>query len=331
MPSFSADLTIAIKFETHPQQDSETAQMASASEPPQKPKSSRTSLSKPHNPPANQSQSEPRQMPPAEAAPAESEASIQYSQAASSLKRKRESLQGTSVWRPYVSPYAPLDPPNRVASSLPNTPVPTSVPNMILPASASRDSSYAPLDYVQQRENQHIGLQRQHHIKNPPPRGTSDGNGYRGYAKSPVPAETGRDRDINEGRGRAQSDSLSPSAQLLLHSPSPEPPTYSHPTNTQPEPRRNATRETRKSTSYKNGAGTRPKSVHPADPPDTPLIDKLPRQSQKQIYGIIGGLQNGIRSCQQQAENMQKQLDLLQAALGIDVEDGERDVSISVI
>jgi hypothetical protein len=67
--------------------------------------------------------------------------------------------------------------------------------------------------------------------------------------------------------------------------------------------------------------------LKPIEPPDPPLIDTLPRKKQKQIYGIIGGLQSGIRSCKQQAENMQKQLDLLQAALGIDVED-DNDVSI---
>lgn len=66
----------------------------------------------------------------------------------------------------------------------------------------------------------------------------------------------------------------------------------------------------------------------PTEPPDPLLIDILPRRKQKQIYGIIGGLQSGIRSCKQQAENMQKQLDLLQAALGIDVED---DNNISII
>ncbi|CAG8952918.1 hypothetical protein HYFRA_00007632 [Hymenoscyphus fraxineus] len=55
--------------------------------------------------------------------------------------------------------------------------------------------------------------------------------------------------------------------------------------------------------------------------PETSLIDSIPRKKQKQIFGIIGGLQSGIRSVRQQAENLQRQLDILQSALGIDSED----------
>lgn len=55
--------------------------------------------------------------------------------------------------------------------------------------------------------------------------------------------------------------------------------------------------------------------------PEMSLIDSIPRKKQKQIFGIIGGLQSGIRSVRQQAENLQKQLDILQSALGIDSED----------
>ena len=57
----------------------------------------------------------------------------------------------------------------------------------------------------------------------------------------------------------------------------------------------------------------------------TPLIDTLPRKKQKQIYQIIGGVQSGIRSVRQQTESLQKQLDLLQAALGIDTDDENDD------
>lgn len=59
----------------------------------------------------------------------------------------------------------------------------------------------------------------------------------------------------------------------------------------------------------------------------TSVFDNLPKRNQKQIYRIIGGLQSGIRSVRQQTESLQKQLDLLQAALGID-EDDELDESI---
>jgi hypothetical protein len=44
---------------------------------------------------------------------------------------------------------------------------------------------------------------------------------------------------------------------------------------------------------------------------------------------MLGGLQSGIRSCLRQAESMQKQLDMLQMALGIDAED-DAEVSTSL-
>ncbi|PBP27582.1 hypothetical protein BUE80_DR001498 [Diplocarpon rosae] len=53
------------------------------------------------------------------------------------------------------------------------------------------------------------------------------------------------------------------------------------------------------------------------------LIDSLPRKTQKQLYSIIGGLESGIRSQIQQTDNLQKQLDLLRATLGIDVDDSD--------
>ena len=59
----------------------------------------------------------------------------------------------------------------------------------------------------------------------------------------------------------------------------------------------------------------------------TSVFDSLPKRNQKQIYRIIGGLQSGIRNVRQQTESLQKQLDLLQAALGID-DDDELDESV---
>ncbi|KAK2623755.1 hypothetical protein QTJ16_006936 [Diplocarpon rosae] len=57
--------------------------------------------------------------------------------------------------------------------------------------------------------------------------------------------------------------------------------------------------------------------------PSVALIDSLPRKTQKQLYSIIGGLESGIRSQIQQTDNLQKQLDLLRATLGIDVDDSD--------
>ncbi len=53
------------------------------------------------------------------------------------------------------------------------------------------------------------------------------------------------------------------------------------------------------------------------------LIDTFPRKKQKQIYGIIGGLESGLRSSRQQIENLEMQLDTLKSILGLDAdEDG---------
>jgi hypothetical protein len=71
------------------------------------------------------------------------------------------------------------------------------------------------------------------------------------------------------------------------------------------------------------GASTAP-GLQMANPPDTPLIDTLPRKKQKQILSILGGIQSGIRSVRQQTEDLQKQLDILHEALGIGI-DGEDD------
>ncbi|CZR56727.1 uncharacterized protein PAC_06616 [Phialocephala subalpina] len=55
------------------------------------------------------------------------------------------------------------------------------------------------------------------------------------------------------------------------------------------------------------------------------LIDRLPKKKQREIFGIIGTIQSGIRMVRQQTDTLQKQLDLLQGALGIDLDD--EDVS----
>lgn len=56
------------------------------------------------------------------------------------------------------------------------------------------------------------------------------------------------------------------------------------------------------------------------------LIDRLPRKKQREIFGIIGTIQSGIRMVRSQTESLQKQLDLLQGALGIDLDEDD-DVS----
>ena len=44
------------------------------------------------------------------------------------------------------------------------------------------------------------------------------------------------------------------------------------------------------------------------------LIDTFPKSKQRQVYGLVSGLQGGI-------ENLQRELDTLKKALGIDDED----------
>lgn len=44
------------------------------------------------------------------------------------------------------------------------------------------------------------------------------------------------------------------------------------------------------------------------------LIDALPKNKQRQVYGLLSGLQGGI-------EHLQRELDSLKKALGIDEED----------
>jgi protoheme ferro-lyase len=114
----------------------------------------------------------------------------------------------------------------------------------------------------------------------------------------------GAGRISNEGQGRDKSTSQSPSAQLLQ-------PTQSAPYDN----------------SFRNNSIAATAEARTIGHPVTPLIDTLPRKKQKQIYQIIGGVQSGIRNVRQQTEGLQKQLDLLQAALEIDADD-ENDESL---
>jgi hypothetical protein len=111
----------------------------------------------------------------------------------------------------------------------------------------------------------------------------------------------------NQGRGQEPSTSLSPSTQLL-------------------EPLQSAQPAPRQDTPHNQSTLT-PSEPRNTGHPATPLIDTLPRKKQKQIFGIIGGIESGIRSVRQQTENLEKQLDLLRAALGIDGEDPNDDAA----
>ncbi len=240
------------------------------------------------------------------------------------VKRKRESLQGTSVFKPYVSPYAPLDPPNRLTSSLPNTPVLASTPNMIMPASIAR-SHYSYNHYI--RESQQNIVVPQPTRQPPVPVGFKPVN-CNGHKKPPTIIETNRNTTPITAFDRDRTESMSPSAQLLnqpskapLQAPSPENLVNST------EPTRMTTRNSRKKATT-NGTATQSNSSKALNPPDPPLIDTLPRRKQKQILGMISGLRSGIRGWQQHAEQMQKQLDNISAALGIEIEEDNHTAKI---
>jgi hypothetical protein len=247
-----------------------------------------------------------------------------------SQKDRKESLQGTDVWRPYVSPYRPIAPsesPTIIQSPYgypqPNT-------NGFIPVNAPPSDPTIGLNQIYKRDNPPNGI-KPHPINtqvqvqqmisqaNGPPRAElRDAGGTVQQAAEP-PITNTMDRDATE--------SLSPSAQLLHYQELLSPEAEEELTDNVealaeiPKPR-----ATPKSNARKPRAEPKPK---PKSPADTPLIDTLPRKKQKQIYGIIGGLQSGIRSCQQQAESMQKQLDMLQAALGIDTEDDKELNAVS--
>jgi len=106
-------------------------------------------------------------------------------------------------------------------------------------------------------------------------------------------------RNVQDDQGRDPSTSISPSTQLLQQAPQDRPVVNTDHVSSQ---------------NYRRGTS-----------PFTPLIDTLPRNKQKRIFGIIGGIQSGIRSVRQQTNDLQKQLDLLQSELGIDTEDENED------
>lgn len=220
---------------------------------------------------------------------------------ASYKKRKRESLQWTPAWRQYVSPYLPATPSGSIhPSSNGSTPATQTTHQTKSPQSSypykelPPQVATAPVNYVYRKETSPASIT--------PREAVSKANNGTGLdLKTSLSLVDRLDPDVAyRGYARREtSTSLSPSTQLLqsFRSPPAEEPAEAQP-------------------SAVASARSRP-----VDPPDPPLIDTLPRKKQKQIYSIIGGLQSGIRSCRQQAGDMQRQLDLLQAALGIDTED----------
>ena len=154
------------------------------------------------------------------------------------------------------------------------------------------------LNYVYEKQNQPNGTKRHHMLHRAQPVDPREvGNGgsppIMNSYKSVYPVLT-TNSDLNG------SASISPSTQLRPL----------QPPQTQPY------------SGYPNSSSTSQieRSVcHPA----TPLIDTLPRKKQKQLYQIIGGISSGLRNVREQTIILQRQLDALSAALGIDEDEGE--------
>lgn len=204
----------------------------------------------------------------------------------SNLKRKRETLQGTDVWKPYVSPYRPIEPSPRDT--------PTRSPNSLAPANSGREELPL-LNYIYRKDAPINGTsQLQDTTRIPSPASSllivdKPWGSAQNSSRTAIPSE-----HANHSARRDASASMSPSDQLLdLQNIRPEPPHSKH---------------------AEKSTGSRQSSR------DTALIDSLPHRKQTQIYGIIDGLQTGIKGCMMQAESMQKQLDTLQTALGIELD-----------
>jgi hypothetical protein len=217
----------------------------------------------------------------------------------SSLKRKRDypSTIAAAAAQPLMNSY-----PQTQTTLPPSNPIISYTPT---PKNSPHSEASALLNYVYEKQYPPNG-KKQHqvlfHRRLSSPRET--------YAYPTTPpiatprtAVAGQHRIPKVEPERDGSRSLSPSTQLIQATQSP-PYEKSY---------RNTSMMAAHPESRNVGVG------HPA----TPLIDTLPRKKQKQIYQIIGGVQSGIRSVRQQTESLQKQLDLLQAALGIDTDDGD--------
>jgi hypothetical protein len=228
-------------------------------------------------------------------------------------KRKHETLQKTPAWAPYTSPYLPTGSHQRFEPGIPSS---YSSPNTIYPLGPVYSNDAYPVNYIYQRDNSQtltklpvlLPTPNQSELQND----NSDLKSTLQQTIEPTeiasnsrPHQPDTENHQNAITVRDQSDSLSPSTQLL-HTFYPADEEKSH----------------------RRGSIAINVDSKPATPLETPLIDTLPRKKQKQIFSIIGGLQSGIRICKQQAESMQKQLDLLQTALGLD---SDEDNGIPVV
>ncbi|KAN0099655.1 hypothetical protein V8E51_013430 [Hyaloscypha variabilis] len=222
----------------------------------------------------------------------------------SSLKRKRDSPSMAAPAQSPINSYQQIQsaPPASANPVVSYKPPPNNFPsNSLSTNNLSHGGASALLNHVYQKQYPPNGTKR-HQILY---RAQSDPR-ETGNALTTPPMHTYR----VAGTGQAseaevrRDGSDSPSTQLIQPT---QPPPYITP--------------------YRNLNVAAQPEARTVPHPATPLIDTLPRKKQKQIYQIIGGVQSGLRLVRQQTESMQKQLDLLQAALGIE-DDDENDASV---
>jgi hypothetical protein len=197
------------------------------------------------------------------------------------------------VWKPYVSPYRPVEMSPRI------TPTTSRSPSSFTATNASREELPL-LNYIYRKDTAMNGTsQRQDpgRVSSPAHSRPSLDNPWGSTSHNTARAAASNEH-ANHSARRDASESMSPSEQLLDQQ-------HIHPI----EP--GESRHTRRSD---KSAGSRP----PAR--ETALIDSLPRKKQNQIYSLIDGLQSGIGHCQKQTVDMQLQLDTLKSILGIEVE-----------
>lgn len=188
-----------------------------------------------------------------------------------------------------MSPYRPIDPSPRA------TPTISRSPNSFTPANAAREE--APLlNYIYRKDAPVNGAsQPQDTTRVPNPASSRPAIS----ATQNLSSASFSNEHANHSVRRDASVSMSPSEQLLDQQ-HVRPPELGVPHHSR--------------RSDRSGASRLPAR-------EVALIDSLPRKKQREIYGIIDGLQSGIKSCLNQAETMQKELDTLRNILGLDTDD----------
>jgi hypothetical protein len=220
-----------------------------------------------------------------------------YNQPESSLKRKRTSPT------PAIGQNAQLQPRNysnyvQSSQSSPSGFTPSNIPTssrLVGGQAPSSNYAFQADKSTSWQERVTPSYQAQSNLGSGRGAASQTQNNYGGQYTAQANSYNGRIGTSAQEQGREATNSMSPSTQLLQQE---------RPLNTNSVPTQNHQQ---------------------TSSPFTPLIDTLPRHKQKRIFGIIGGIQSGIRTVRQQTDNLQRQLDLLQAEMGIDTENDNGD------